>query len=141
WNNTVAPPLANGSTYSVLVNVKLGTVWSGFCGQTCTITIDNGTSGFASMEQANFGEATMWPNPVRDGLVNLSIGGIQDAQQRIAVDIQDIYGKQVFAKEFGNSGERFNTILQLPKDIASGVYMVNITVNGNKTVQRLSIVR
>ncbi|MBS1569265.1 MAG: T9SS type A sorting domain-containing protein, partial [Bacteroidetes bacterium] len=142
WNNTVAPPLANGSTYSVLVNVKLGTVWSGFCGQTCTITIDNtGAVLGGEMEQANFGEATMWPNPVRDGLVNLSIGGIQDAQQRIAVDIQDIYGKQVFAKEFGNSGERFSTILQLPKDIASGVYMVNITVNGHKTVQRLNIIR
>ncbi|MBS1939827.1 MAG: hypothetical protein JST38_03005, partial [Bacteroidetes bacterium] len=130
WNNTVAPPLANGSTYSVLVNVKLGTVWSGFCGQTCTITIDNSTGGgtFASMEQSSFGETTMWPNPVRDGLVNLSIGGLQDVDQNIAVDIQDIYGKQVFAKEFGNSGERFSTILQLPKDIASGVYMVNITV-------------
>ncbi|MBS1939373.1 MAG: hypothetical protein JST38_00655, partial [Bacteroidetes bacterium] len=48
---------------------------------------------------------------------------------------------QVFAKEFGNSGERFSTILQLPKDIASGVYMVNITVNGKKTVQRLNIIR
>jgi hypothetical protein len=143
WNNTVAPPLVNGSTYSVQVNVKVGTVWSGFCGSTCTITIDNSTggSGFASMEQASFGEAAMWPNPVRDGQVNLSIGGLQDADQQITVDIQDIYGKQVFAKEFGNSGERFTTILQLPKDIASGVYMVNITVNGEKTVQRLSIVK
>jgi hypothetical protein len=83
----------------------------------------------------------MWPNPVRDGQVNLSIGGLKDADQRITVDVQDIYGKQVFAQEFGNSGDRFNTILQLPKDIASGVYMVNITVNGVKTVQRLSVVR
>ncbi|MBS1942709.1 MAG: T9SS type A sorting domain-containing protein, partial [Bacteroidetes bacterium] len=93
------------------------------------------------MEQASFGETTMWPNPVRDGLVNLSIGGLQDADQNITVDVQDIYGKQVFVREFGNSGERFSTILQLPKDIASGVYMVNITVNGVKSVQRLSIVK
>jgi hypothetical protein len=73
--------------------------------------------------------------------VNLSIGGLKDADQRITVDVQDIYGKQVFAQEFGNSGDRFSTILQLPKDIASGVYMVNITVNGVKTVQRLTVVR
>jgi hypothetical protein len=143
WNSTVAPPLVNGSTYDVQVNVKVGTVWSGFCGSTCTITIDNSgnSASFANMEQAGFGEATLWPNPVRDGQVNLNIGGLKDTDQRITVDVQDIYGKQVFAQEFGNSGDRFNTILQLPGDIASGVYMVNITVNGQRTVQRLSIVK
>ncbi len=141
WNATVAPPLVNGSTYNVQVNVKVGTVYSGFCGNICTITIDNSIlRPEASMGQAN-GTATMWPNPVREGQVNLSIDGIQDADQHITVDIQDIYGKKVFAKEFGNSGERFNTILDLPSDIASGVYMVNITVNGKSTVQRLSIIR
>ncbi|MBK6409680.1 MAG: T9SS type A sorting domain-containing protein [Flavobacteriales bacterium] len=138
WNNH--PPMVNGSTYSVQVNVKVGATYSGFCGNTCTITIDNAPRPDASMEQAN-GTATMWPNPVRESQVNLSIDGIQDADQQITVDIQDIYGKQVFAKAFGNSGERFTTILDLPGDIASGVYMVNITVNGKKTVQRLSIIK
>ena len=142
WNDH--PPLVNGSTYNVQVNVKVGTQYSGFCGNICTITIDNNPGMAqrpeASMVQANR-TATMWPNPVRDGQVNLSLDGIHDADQQITVDIQDIYGKQVFAKEFGNSGERFNTILALPSDIASGVYMVNITVNGKSTVQRLSIIK
>jgi hypothetical protein len=57
------------------------------------------------------------------------------------VEVQDIYGKQVFAQQFGNSGERFSTILQLPGDLASGVYLVNITVNGERSVQRLSVVK
>ncbi len=57
------------------------------------------------------------------------------------MDVQDLFGKRVFAQEFGNSGEHFSTILQLPGDIASGVYLVNITVNGQSTVQRLSIIR
>ncbi|MBK6410189.1 MAG: SBBP repeat-containing protein [Flavobacteriales bacterium] len=140
WNIGVAPPLVNGTVYNVTVNVKVGATYSGFCGNTCTITIDNGARPDASMEQAN-GTVTMWPNPVREGQVNLSIDGIRDADQNITVDIQDVYGKQVFAKAFGNSGERFTTILDLPSDIASGVYMVNITVNGKKTVQRLSIMR
>ncbi|MBS1940102.1 MAG: hypothetical protein JST38_04415, partial [Bacteroidetes bacterium] len=50
-------------------------------------------------------------------------------------------GKQVFAKAYSNIGDRFSTVLQLPGDLASGVYMVNITVNGVKSVQRLSIIR
>ncbi len=141
WNTSVAPPLVNGSTYNVQVNVKVGTLYSGFCGDVCTITIDNSANRpEASIMQSN-GTATLWPNPVRESQVNLSIDGIQDADQHIAVDIQDIYGKQVFTKEFGNSGERFSTILDLPSDIASGVYMVNIMVNGRRTVQRLSIMK
>jgi hypothetical protein len=140
WNNSVAPMLVNGSTYNVEINVNIGGVWSGFCPSSCTITIDN-SSNFASLEQTRFGEASMWPNPVRDGQVNLSLGSLKDAQQQISVDVQDLFGKQVFTQQFGNSGERFSTILQLPSDLASGVYLVNITVNGKRTVQRLSIVR
>ena len=144
WNASVAPPLVNGSTYNVKVNVKVGTVYSGFCGDLCTITIDN-TSGTAQRPAASMVQstttATMWPNPVRDGQVNLSINGIENADQQITVNILDLYGKQIFAKEFGNSGERFTTILDLPSDVASGVYLVNITVNGKTTVQRLSIIK
>jgi hypothetical protein len=140
WNNNVAPPLVNGSTYSVQVNVNLGGTWSGFCGPTCSITIDNSPS-FASMEQIGFGETMMWPNPVRDGQVHLSIGGLLNEAQHIAVDVQDIYGKQVFAQEYSNSGDRFNTVLQLPGNLASGVYLVNITVDGRHTIQRLNLVR
>ncbi len=141
WNSSVAPPLINGYTYQVEMNVKVNSLYSGFCTSQCNITIDNSANRpEASLVQAN-GTATMWPNPVHDGQVNLNIDGLLDADQRITVEIQDIYGKLVFAKEFGNSGERFNTILNLSSDIASGVYMVNITVNGERTVQRLSIIR
>ena len=141
WNATVAPPLIDGNTYNVELNVKVNGVYSGFCASQCNITIDNaGNRPEASMMQTN-GTTTMWPNPVRDGQVNLNIDGLVDPEQNITVNIQDIYGKQVFAKEFGNSGERFNAILNLNSDIASGVYMVNITVNGERTVQRLSIIR
>ncbi len=141
WNSTVAPALTNGYTYQVSMNVKVNGVYSGFCTSLCNITIDNGGNRpEASMVQA-MGTATLWPNPVRDGQVNLNIDGLVDAEQTISVDIQDVYGKQVFAKEFGNSGDRFSTMLNLSGEIASGVYLVNLTVNGERTVQRLSIMR
>ncbi len=138
WTNMVAPPLVNGSTYNVEINTKVNGLYTGFCPSSCTITIDN---SIPSMEQIAFGEATLWPNPVSDGQVNLSIAGIQEADQHISVDVQDIFGKQVFAQEFGNSGERFTTQLQLPGTLASGVYLVTITLNGQRTVQRLTIAK
>jgi hypothetical protein len=144
WNSNVAPLLLNGSTYNVEINVKVNGLYSGFCPSTCTITINNGggnSNGLASMQQTTTGTTTLWPNPVKDGQVNLSIGGLKDADQHITVDVQDIYGKEVFTQEFGNSGEQFNTILQLPTSLATGVYMVNITVNGERSIRKLSIVR
>jgi hypothetical protein len=143
WNANVAPPLVNGSTYSVEVNVKVSGVFSGFCPSSCNITINNGgNSGLmAGTEHEGFGDAMLWPNPVRDGQVNLDLTGLKDKDQRITLDIPDIYGNLVFTQAFANNGARFSTVLQLPGDIASGVYLVNITVNGEHTVQRLSIIR
>ncbi|MBX2981246.1 MAG: T9SS type A sorting domain-containing protein [Flavobacteriales bacterium] len=149
WNPNVAPLLQDGYTYNVEINVKVNGVYSGFCASSCTISIDNsGNRPEASITQAvgqeadqQMGVITMWPNPVRDGQVNLNIDGIVDADQQISVTIVDLYGKQVFAQEFGNNGDRFNTILNLNSDIASGVYLVSINVNGTNTVQRLSIIR
>jgi hypothetical protein len=140
WNSNIAPPLQNGATYNVEINVKVNGVYSGFCPSTCVITIDNSGGMGGLMEQLP-GAATLWPNPVRDGQVNLGLTDLEDAEQQITVDIRDIYGKQVYAKEFGNNGESFSTILQLPNTVASGVYLVNITVNGKRTVQRLTITR
>ncbi|MBX2984122.1 MAG: T9SS type A sorting domain-containing protein, partial [Flavobacteriales bacterium] len=141
WNPNVAPLLQDGYTYNVEINVKVNGVYSGFCPSSCTITINNSGNRPEASISKHAGTTTMWPNPVRDGQINLNIDGLLDAEKQITVDIQNIHGKQVFAKEFGNSGERFNTILNLSSEIASGVYMVNITVNGERTVQRLSIIR
>ncbi len=148
WNGN---PLENGSTYNVQVQVKVNGLYSGFCPSSCTITIANSaTRPEARIGEGSFGEATLWPNPLHDGQVNLSISGLNagspagdpaETSQQIAVDVQDIYGKQVFSKEYRNSGDRFTTVLELPSDIATGVYMVNITVNGTRTVQRLSVIR
>ncbi len=138
WNSDVAPPLVNGSTYNVEVNVKVNGVYTGFCPGSCAITIDN---SLPRLELNGFGEATLWPNPVHDGQVNFGLSGLQDEEQQIAVEILDVYGRLAYAKRFENSGRLFSTILQLPGDLASGVYMANINVNGVKSVQRLSIVK
>ena len=140
WNNNVAPPLMNGSTYNVEINVKLGGVYSGFCPSSCTITINN-PENFASMVQTAACEATLWPNPVRDGQVRLDLGGLGDGQQYISVDVVGLNGEQVWAHAFANNGDRFSTTLQLPGDLAAGMYTVNITANGTRLVKRLNIVR
>ena len=81
----------------------------------------------------------LWPNPVRDGIVNLRVDGIADADQRITVDIYDAFGKKVVAQQYANSGSLFNTVLNLDGGLAAGVYMVNITINDRTSLKRLTV--
>ncbi|MBS1936613.1 MAG: proprotein convertase P-domain-containing protein [Bacteroidetes bacterium] len=141
WNNLVAPPLVDGYTYNVQINVKVNGLYSGFCASNCTIIINNNPQIGPRIVEQPAGTTTLWPNPASEGQVHLVIDGIHNDGRRIAVDITDIYGQQVFTREFDNSSDRFSTVLQLPDGTASGVYLVGVTVNGQRSVHRLSIVK
>jgi phosphosulfolactate phosphohydrolase-like enzyme len=73
--------------------------------------------------------------------VNLALNGLVDNDQKIQLDLYDMYGRKVLARDYGNSGSSFSTVLELPSEVTSGVYLVHITVNGVTTIQRLSVVR
>ncbi|MBK9422355.1 MAG: T9SS type A sorting domain-containing protein [Flavobacteriales bacterium] len=138
-------PMANGSTYNVDVKTTVNGIQSNYCLPYCTISINNSYTGlineFAPMEDLFSGDVQLWPNPVADGRVNLAMNGLVDADQRIGLELYDMFGKKVLAREYGNSGSSFSTVLELPSEVSSGVYLVNLTVNGVTTVQRLSVVR
>ncbi|MGB5070486.1 MAG: T9SS type A sorting domain-containing protein [Flavobacteriales bacterium] len=138
-------PLTNGSTYNVDVKATVNGVTSNYCTPFCTITIDNtytGMGGELTQVDGSFnGDVQMWPNPVADGRVNLALTGLVDTDQQIQLDLYDMYGRKVLARDYGNNGNSFSTVLELPSEVTSGVYLVHITVNGVTTVQRLSVVR
>ncbi|MBK8582483.1 MAG: T9SS type A sorting domain-containing protein [Flavobacteriales bacterium] len=69
------------------------------------------------------------------------MNGLVDNDQKIQLDLYDMYGRKVLARDYGNSGSSFSTVLELPSEVTSGVYLVHITVNGVTTIQRLSVVR
>ena len=137
--------MTNGSTYNVDVKATVNGVTSNYCTPFCTITIDNtytGMGGELTQVDGSFnGDVQMWPNPVADGRVNLALTGLVDTDQQIQLDLYDMYGRKVLARDYGNNGNSFSTVLELPSEVTSGVYLVHITVNGVTTVQRLSVVR
>jgi hypothetical protein len=141
----VTNPLVNGSTYTVTVNALVNGVWTGFCGAACTVTIlnpgMNGDNAGRTPETVVESDVQLWPNPVRDGRVNLQINELVDATQRITVDMYDVYGKRVMTNEYENGGAVFSTVLNLDASIAAGVYSVNISVNDKQFTQRLTVVR
>jgi hypothetical protein len=141
--NWISNPLIAGNTYTVKVEAQVGGVWRGFCSATtCTVTISAPPAqggGRIDEPAASIEEMQLWPNPVSDGRVTLRIEGITDTDQRITVDVYDAFGKRVVAKQFANSGDLFNTLLELDPATAAGLYMVHVNINGRTYVKHLSV--
>ena len=45
------------------------------------------------------------------------------------------------AEQFVNDGDMLNTVLDLDESIAAGPYMVHITVDGQRHIERLNVTR
>ena len=139
-NTWAVLPMQVGFTYDVTVQVFVAGQPGGFCGAPCTVTIlapPPATSGLKIDEAAATG-VSLYPNPVRDGQVQLMLTDLVDEEQNITVDVFDLFGKRVMAKEYGNSGSVFNTIMDVD-DLAAGTYMVHITINEETLVERLMV--
>ncbi|MBL0042945.1 MAG: T9SS type A sorting domain-containing protein [Flavobacteriales bacterium] len=136
-------PLVNGSTYDVTVEVFVNGVWGGFCGATCQVTVVNPPASVSRTADANtlmMNDAmTIFPNPTRDGNATVVLNGLSDMDHAISVEVYDMFGKRVISQQQNTSGVRFSTLLELDRTNASGIYLVNVTVDGVMTTQRLSV--
>ncbi|MEO8068722.1 MAG: T9SS type A sorting domain-containing protein [Flavobacteriales bacterium] len=135
--------LVVGQTYTVTVEVFVNGSWSGFCGPACAVTIVapfSGGGGTNAVAATAGQDVQLYPNPVRDGNVNLVINGLSGSENTVAVDIYDVFGKRVFTRSIGTEGAtEVSTVLNLGTSLASGVYMVDITMGDRHSTQRLSI--
>lgn len=135
--------LVDGETYNVQVEVFVNGVWSGYCGNICTVTIDNPAfagNNLNSIDRSEEDNVTLYPNPVRDGNVNLSITGLTGTEGEVLVDVYDAFGKRVFTRSISTEGAtELRANLDLGSSFASGLYVVDITMGERHTVQRLNI--
>ena len=139
--NWFTSTLVDGETYNVTVEVFVNGVWSGFCGPICTVTIDNPPAfGGRGVEVTAESDVQLYPNPTRDGNVNLVLNGLTGLENTVTVDIYDVFGKLVYSRSIGTEGAtEVSTVLALGKSLASGLYMVDITMGDRHSIQRLSI--
>ena len=135
-------PLVNGSTYQVSVEVLYNGQWSGYCGPVCSVTILNPPANAQQRDAEVVTNSGLqaWPNPVRDGVVNIRLDGLTAGTQRVSLEVYDLTGKRVVARDMENSGPVFNTVLELD-GFAGGVYMVHLNVDGAVHQQRISVVK
>jgi hypothetical protein len=164
--NTNARLLVNGATYSVRVKPEYGNFLGqgndvpglqpqydfatsyGAADEICLIgpgIVGGGENNFAGedvtpLRDAVALEAALYPNPTNGSFVNLNITNIDANTDRVLVDIYDAFGKLVMSEQIATTGAAsLNTVLNFNREIANGVYMVNITVGNAVKTERLVV--
>jgi hypothetical protein len=85
-------------------------------------------------------EVALYPNPSTGDFVNLNLNNIDVTAEKVSVDIYDLFGKLVQSEQIATTGSsNLNVVLNLNASMASGLYMVNITVGEVVQTERLVI--
>ena len=147
-NWTTGQRLECSKTYLVDVRASLngGTSWcfdttSPSCteqvtpwGKVCSVNISTSTfcpsaleGGASNLATPSNGNLTMYPNPNRGDQLFISLSEVATDVSTVSVDIHDMTGKRVIARTIAVQNGYLKTAMELNGDLASGVYIVNIT--------------
>ncbi|MFT3884631.1 MAG: T9SS type A sorting domain-containing protein [Flavobacteriales bacterium] len=81
----------------------------------------------------------LWPNPNRGDELYLSMGQLEGTNGKVTVDVVNMFGERVLGTTVAVNGTSLNTVLSLNKDLASGLYLVNLTAGDRVITKRLVI--
>jgi hypothetical protein len=82
---------------------------------------------------------SLYPNPTSGEFVNLIVHNLSADLDRVNIEIYDLFGKRVMAEQHAIGGSTTLQIVLSTAEFASGVYMVNVTMNDNVQTERLVI--
>ncbi len=146
--NILAPANLNTNPIptNTWLNIRVRPTFSGGPGEfgpACRIRFVPNTAGPG--REILFDEGTsmtmnLYPNPNRDGLVTLSMEGVDVADETmIDIDVYDMLGQRVFAERAVAAEGVVNHRMDLSGHAGTGLYMVNVTIDGQRYTQRLVI--
>ena len=82
----------------------------------------------------------MYPNPVVGGRITMQLAQLPATIASVQFDMVDLFGKLVMAQQiFTGGAEEISTVIELPSGIATGVYLVTVTANDTRYVERLVV--
>ena len=147
--NNLAPANLNTNPIPVntWLNIRVRPVFNGPAsefGPACRVKFLPNTAG-ASSRELLFDEATnvtmsLYPNPNRDGLVTLRMEGVDVADETMVdIDVYDMMGKRVFTERAVAAEGIVNHRMDLSTVTGAGLYMVHVTIEGQRHTQRLVI--
>ena len=84
---------------------------------------------------------TAYPNPNREGRLNINITEVGKDVTSIGVEMYDLHGRKVYSNMVPAQAGTFNTTLDLNGDLSNGVYLMRVTTGEQVITQRMVIQR
>ncbi|MBL7981012.1 MAG: choice-of-anchor I family protein [Flavobacteriales bacterium] len=140
-----SPALPNG-VYQVQVRAFKNGAWcvtSLPWGDECNVTITGSPAGSAGMllepaVAADDAQLSMFPNPNRGDMLTVSLSAVEEGVNTVSVDIYDLTGALVNTRTLAVNDGMVYQVIEL-NEMASGLYMVNITAGSKRFTERLVI--
>jgi hypothetical protein len=140
--NSFTPPLVPGAEYSVRVKATQCGEEGDFSAQ-CNITIAGPQAEgdeTPALREMTENSATLYPNPNAGTEVRVELDGLGDGNHEVMIQIYDIYGKLIQTEGFGHAGSAMSRLVRFDGNMAMGMYMVQIVVDGERfATERLVI--
>ena len=137
WNTL---PLVDGDTYNVTVRASFdgGATYCPF-GAVCTVTIDNTPGQVQRSAEVEIiaADVTVFPNPVRDGLVTVRIDGMEGFEGTIGLEVMDLTGRRVLASTMPFTPTALIDLSGRP----DGIYLMTLTAGEQQWTRRLVVQR
>ncbi|MCW5898158.1 MAG: T9SS type A sorting domain-containing protein [Flavobacteriales bacterium] len=138
WNSQ--DPMQTGRTYNVRVRASKngGLTWCEW-GWACQVTIvPSAAPGNENMalEGDAASDLALWPNPNNGQQVWIALNDVSTAT--VAIDIFDLRGQRVMAREIATQGGELYTNIDLG-GLAAGTYLVTITAGDEQHMRRLVV--
>ena len=142
---SVLPLLANPGAWDVKIRPNF-VYGEGQYGPTQRILV-NGTSASTMLNEEvaeqdvkveSFIAANLYPNPNNGEMVNLNVSGIES--DNVFVRITDAMGRIVYTNRFAVEGS-LNQIVTFAEPLASGIYNVEFTVDGEIMTERMIVAK
>ena len=103
------------------------------------------STSFARMattdDLSTYSQINVYPNPARSGDRILTVGGYEGVHEiiRTQVEIINMTGEIVFREDVRCGGGCGSYLMKIDKQLAPGLYLVNLKTNGTRTSQRLLV--
>ncbi|NNC83986.1 MAG: T9SS type A sorting domain-containing protein, partial [Flavobacteriales bacterium] len=83
--------------------------------------------------------AEIYPNPSNGEQVAINLSELTDENQKIVIEVVDFTGKVVYTEQLANKGSNANFIVDFDNKLAKGMYFVNMYVNDQMLVEKLTV--
>ncbi|MCB9184613.1 MAG: T9SS type A sorting domain-containing protein [Flavobacteriales bacterium] len=130
----------NGATWCAAGGAGLNDpAWGDVCLLTTSNCFNGGGQSIALQGNGVNGALTMYPNPNRGDQLFINLSQVEEGVSTVSVDIYDGFGKRVAARTIAVQDGFVNTVLELRGELATGMYLVNITAGSTLHTERLVI--